>query len=79
MDPSFVDMPWESVTATDKYTVEVRLKSLNLNALMAFLNNATSAWVYPREVIEQYGDLNDWRHFVGSGPFLVTDHVLDSS
>ena len=77
-DPSFVDMPWESVTATDKYTVEVRLKSLNLNALPEFLLDS-GTWVYPREVIEQYGDLNDWRHFVGSGPFLVTDHVLDSS
>jgi len=37
------------------------------------------SWVWPREVIEQYGDMNDWRHFVGSGPFILADHVDGAS
>ena len=31
------------------------------------------------EVIEQYGDANDWRNLVGTGPFMLTDWVEGSS
>jgi len=73
-------IPWESIKATDKYTVEVRLKSPLLTALENFLCESYEAsWVYPREVIEKYGSLNDWRTCVGSGPFMIADHVVDSS
>ena len=75
-----LSLPWESITATDKYIIEVKLTSPVLTALEMFLCESYEAsWVYPREVIEEYGDLNDWRHFVGSGPFMFTDHVIDSS
>ena len=33
----------------------------------------------PREVIEEYGDMSDWRNLVGTGPFMVTDVVDGSS
>jgi len=78
--PVMLGIPWESVTATDKYTVEVKLEEAVLMALPNFLMQSWEAsWIVPREVIEQYGDLNDWRHAVGSGPFIVQDHVIDSS
>jgi peptide/nickel transport system substrate-binding protein len=32
-----------------------------------------------REVVEQYGDVTDWRNVVGTGPFELTDHVEGSS
>ena len=64
----------ESVTATDKWTVVFKLKSLHLNALAAILDG-TIAWIYPPEVIKEHGDVTDWRNLVGTGPMMLTDLV----
>ena len=73
-----VALPWESVTATDKWTVVMKLKEPRLRALGPMLD-----WGYmfiqPPEVIEQYGDIQDWRNIVGTGPFMITDFIPDSS
>ncbi len=71
-------VPFESITATDKYTVFFKLKQPNLDALYHILVGP-SAYIFPPEVIEQYGDVNDWRNMVGTGPYVLTDWVEDSS
>ena len=68
----------ESITATDKWTVEFKLKEQNLRALAAILNDE-SGGIYPPEVIKEHGDANDWRNLVGTGPFMLTDWVQGSS
>jgi peptide/nickel transport system substrate-binding protein len=35
--------------------------------------------IVPHEVVEKYGDMRDWRTNVGSGPFMFTDFVDNSS
>jgi len=35
--------------------------------------------IVPPEVIEQYGDQNDWRNSLGTGEFMLTDFVSNSS
>ena len=30
-------------------------------------------YIYPPEVIEQYGSVTDWRNLSGTGPFRMTD------
>ncbi|HEX9976433.1 MAG TPA: ABC transporter substrate-binding protein, partial [Dehalococcoidales bacterium] len=35
--------------------------------------------IYPPEVIEKYGDINNWKNSVGTGPFMLTDFVPNSS
>jgi len=35
-------------------------------------------FLHPREVVETYGDLNDWRNTVGTGPWMITDYVEGS-
>ena len=74
----FVSIPWESVTATDKYTMVVKLKQPYLPALKLMLVDYF-IYISPPEVIEQYGDMKDWRNVVGTGPFELTDYVADSS
>ena len=68
----------ESITATDKWTVEFKLKELNLRALAAILNDESGS-IYPPEVIKEHGDANDWRNLVGTGPMMLTDWVEGSS
>ena len=35
--------------------------------------------IMPRDAIETYGDLNNWRNSIGTGPFILTDYVSNSS
>ena len=70
-------LEFESVTATDKWTVEIKLAKPQLNAQRGMLHN--SAYILPPEVIEKYGDYVDWRNVVGTGPYRLTDHVEDTS
>ena len=68
----------ESVTASDNYTVVIELERPHLFAQYWVLQWYTF-YVYPPEVIEQYGDANNWRNLVGTGPFMLTDYVEGSS
>ena len=76
---SFIGIPWKSITATDKYTVKVELKEPNLSALPVFLTESYDcSWVHPPEVTKKHGDLNDWKTWVGSGPWMIEEHVKAS-
>ena len=66
-----------SVTATDKWTVEIKLAKPQLDVLGKMLNNYFI--VLPRDVIEKYGDAKDWRNVVGTGPLRLTEFVEGSS
>ena len=61
-----------SVEATDKYTVEFKLKEPLLGAVND-IGFQTSAWILAPEVIKEYGDHSDWRNMVGTGPFTLTE------
>lgn len=67
-----------SVTATDKYTVVFKHKP-TLELLHSFLTQGVSDEIIPREVVEMYGDLRDWKNIVGTGPWIMNDYVSDSS
>ena len=68
----------ESVTATDQWTVEFKLKEPNPGALHKIMV-VHIGFILPREVIEQHGDISDWRNFVGTGPYELTDWVQGTS
>ena len=70
-------MPWESVTATDKWTVVFKLKEPTLSALVNILDSH-NMYIQGPEVLEQSGDW-DWRNLVGTGPFMLTDVVEGTS
>ena len=67
----------ESVTATDKWAVVIKLTKPQLFVRQQLLNS--NSHVYPREVVEKYGDFKDWRNLVGTGPLRLTEVVEGSS
>ena len=67
----------ESVAATDKWTVEIKLEKPDIDMAGKLLNNYF--FVHAPEQIEQYGDAKDWKTLVGTGPFELTDVVEGSS
>ena len=71
-------LPWESVEATDKWTVVMKLKEPRLDALSNILDWASMV-IQPPELLEEYGDDWDWQNVVGTGPYMITDLVPGSS
>ena len=69
---------YESITATDDWTVVFKLEKPNLAALPKIIAGWGS-YIYPPEVIEQHGDYKDWRNTVGTGPYELTEVVEGSS
>lgn len=66
-----------NVTAPDKWTVVIK-------CLPQYYGDAVSLYpdyaaIIPHEVVEKYGDMRDWRNSVGTGPFMMTDFVSNSS
>ena len=68
---------FESITATDKYTLVLKTK-YSVASIWTLMHGAGNA-PHAREVYEQYGDLSDWKNAVGTGPFLLTDYVAGVS
>lgn len=63
-------------TAVDKYTLKVDFAKPDMRSMFTLRD-----WYRhtAREVIEKYGNQNDWKNVVGNGPFLLTDYVEGSS
>ena len=68
------ELTYESITATGRYTVEVKLVDPPVDALLVLIDD-NLGFVNAPEAIEQHGDVADWRNLVGTGPFMLTDWV----
>ena len=77
-DSRLDELTYESITATDRYTVEVKLQDPPFDALLVLIEDQIG-FVNAPEVIEQHGDVADWRNLVGTGPFMLTDWVEGSA
>ena len=75
---TFKSVKWESVTATDDNTVVFRLSEPNIDTL-TILFTSYSPHIMPPEVVEEHGDVQDWRNLVGTGPWMLADWVEGSS
>lgn len=67
-----------SVVKVDKYTVKVTWGSFAdmTNDIMQ-VGGLVEVW--PHEVFDTYGNAQDWRNSNGTGPFMITDYVKNSS
>lgn len=68
-------MRLKSVTAIDKYTVRYWWEAPMLDRLTSVLDDFSGSYIEPREVVEKYGDCEDWRNAVGTGPYILEDYV----
>jgi len=69
-----------SVTATDKYTVVFKWKTSNRSLIIESMEElGTYQCIENPEAVRKWGDLRDWRHAVGTGPFILKEFVPDVS
>lgn len=72
----------KDATMTQTGPWEVTLKVLPSEAMDAWLWLDTGGGFYyllPSDVVKKYGSMQDWHNVVGTGPFMLTDFVPDSS
>jgi len=65
-----------SVKKLDKYTVEEHFGPNQVGEAVRI--GGDYGFMVPREVVDAYGDLSDWRHSVGTGPYILKDVVSSS-
>ena len=74
---------WQQLTAvpnSDKYTVTFKWKIANPEYIMETLQGVGGEMCYePHEAVDLWGNLSDWHHAIGTGSFILTDFVSDSS
>ena len=73
-----------TVSPTDPYTVIFQWKTSNSEFINELVNSAdASNQITCPDVVKAYADssgqVNDWHHAIGCGPFMVTDFVSGSS
>ncbi len=71
--------PLQSVTATDKYTVVFKYSAPSIDMLDNLLDDFGYMNMMAREVVEKFGNAEDWHNAVGTGPYMVKDYVSGSS
>ena len=65
-----------SITSPDKYTVVFKFKTPNPEFIMETLHNVGNAQsIENSDAVKQWGDLNDWHHAIGTGPFILQDFM----
>ena len=71
----------KSVTSQDKYTVIFKWSVPNPEFILETLQaKATCGQVFENpEAVQEWGNLSDWHHAIGTGPFILTDFVDGSS
>jgi peptide/nickel transport system substrate-binding protein len=69
-----------SVTAADRYTAVFKWKIANPDLVMVSLLGVNPTQVFEaREAVEKWGDLTDWHHAIGTGPFILKDFISGKS
>ena len=68
-----------SVTAADKYTVVFKLKITKPESIMETLHGVgQEPCLENPDSVKKWGDMSDWHHAIGTGPFILKDYVPDS-
>jgi peptide/nickel transport system substrate-binding protein len=66
-----------SITTTDRWTVVFKWKQPYCNAVADICFGRV--YIYAPELVTTYGNLKDWKNWVGTGAFIMTDYVQGSS
>jgi ABC-type transport system substrate-binding protein len=70
----------ESVTAADKYTVVFKWRAPNRALILdALMDVVTSLCIENPEAVRKWGDVRDWHHAVGTGPWILKDFSSEVS
>jgi len=64
-----------TIEKTGAWEVTIRTPVEYWTSFLWIIYGAGSQRIHPREVVEKYGSVEDWRNTVGTGPFIFADYV----
>ncbi len=64
------------ITAPDPYTVVVKTKPEYFGDVITLIPDYMC--IFPKDAVEQFGNMNDWKNSIGTGPFMLTEFVPGS-
>jgi peptide/nickel transport system substrate-binding protein len=64
-----------TVSTPDADTVVIECPAEQFAELIGVL---TCMHIFPRDAVEEHGDMQDWENSIGTGPFMLTNYVPDS-
>lgn len=64
------------VTQLDAWTIQITVPTDQAIYLASYLVDWCS--VIPPEIVDTYGNMNEWQNSVGTGPYFITDYVRSS-
>jgi peptide/nickel transport system substrate-binding protein len=67
----------ESITAADKWTVVFKAQPGKLGSVYEMASGFVK--IFPRDAVEFYGNMEDWKNSIGTGAYMLADYVRDSS
>jgi peptide/nickel transport system substrate-binding protein len=67
------------VTADGDYTVIFQFNTPNVEFILESMEAVGEDPFCAPEAVKQWGDLNDWHHAIGTGPFILQDYVVGGS
>jgi peptide/nickel transport system substrate-binding protein len=69
-----------SITAADRYTVVFKFETQHDDFIIDAIHGVRqSQCIANPEAVKKWGDVTDWHHAIGTGPFIFKDFVSDSS
>jgi len=68
----------KSMDATDKYEFTVKLSEPSIDTFDTLTDQLSANMIVAREAVEEWGDVNDWKHMLTTGPFTVNEFVPSS-
>ena len=69
-----------SVTATGKYTVTFKFNELSPELMIERIHDISQASCLENpEAVKKWGDVNDWHHAIGTGPFILKNFISNKS
>ena len=74
--PGTAPEKYVQAVALEKYTLQVTNPTAILSPGAGQIGYGA---IYPPEAVTQYGNLEDWKNACGTGPWILTDFVPDSS
>ena len=79
--PTVLGTNLKAVTATDKYTITFSSKIPNPEVIFEGIQSpsGSSADIEAPDAVKQWGDVSDWHHAIGTGPFILQDFISGSS
>lgn len=67
------------VSASDKFTVAFQFNTTNVEDILESMEALNGCPMVASEAVQLWGNVNNWHDAIGTGPFILSDFVDDSS